>query len=391
MSFLFAASVYIGLSVGFMLFKTVTTILSIRQRSSLSWLYRDDYVPSVSIIVPAYNEDEHSLRLCLESCLLNDYPFKTVYCVNDGSTNDTSKFLGDLKKEFPALVVLDLKKNVGKKEAMYKAIKKSRDEVLVMVDSDTIIKDGDSIRELVKPLYDIRVDGVSGKTFAYNENDNVLTRMQAGRYALAFEMEKAGQSSYGGVTCLPGCFSAYRRTAVLAVVKSWLDHTVFGVKTPYGDDRSLTRLILLNGGLVRYSSDAVAFTTVPGGVKGFVKQQVRWKRSFFSEHYFLVKNIGKLPFMAKVDLVWFLSVWCGGFIARGFTIAGLLLGHLSVHAGVLMYVAFALVHYTYVLLRYPGSRGLYGTAYGITNDLVLELPLASYAVCTLKEKGWGTR
>lgn len=385
---LIVSIVYVGLSVGFMLFKCVTTLVSVLQRRVR--YASSEYVSMVSIVVPAYNESERDLGLCLRSCLLNDYPNKEVWCINDGSTNNTSQVLKTLKKQYPQLKIIDLKDNVGKREAMYKAIMRSKGEYLVVVDSDSIIGSGNSLRELVKPFVDSKVCAVAGKTYAANERYNLLTKMQAGRYSLAFEMEKTGQSSYGSVTCCPGCYSAYRKASVLEVIDKWRSHSVFRIKTPYGDDRSLTRLILLNGGKVSYASSAVAYTNVPITIKGFIKQQTRWKRSFFTEHYFLIKGIRQLQVIARIELLWFLIVWIGGFAARAIVLYSIVTYSLSISSGIALYVAFSLIHYTYVLLRYPGTRGLYGALYGFCNDLTTEW-LAIYALCTLKNVKWGTR
>ncbi len=381
---------YVALSVGFMSFKAVTAIANIKQRIKES-NNKKKFTPKVSIIVPAYNENQNDLKKCLDSCLLNDYPNKELWCINDGSTDGTAEFLNNYKKKNPLINVINLKQNVGKKEAMYKAIVRAKGTYLIMVDSDSIIKDGNSIRELVKPFRNKKVDAVSGMTYATNEHKNALTKMQAGRYALAFEIEKAGQATYGGVTCCPGCYSAYRKTAVLPVLKEWLAHTVFGVKTSYGDDRSLTRLMLHNGGEVRYSSEAVAYTNVPEKLHGFVKQQIRWKRSFFSEHYLLAKGWKQLKPISRVELVWFMVIWCGGFAAKGTILWSLATGKIGLLTGLSIYVAFSMVHYTYVLLRYSTTtRGLWGGLYGFLNDMTIEW-LSFYSLFTLKNTKWGTR
>ena len=381
---------YVALSVGFMSFKAVTTIANIQQRRKQKNLLNNNSEPFISIIVPVYNENKKDLYECLDSVCNNDYKNKEVYVINDGSTNQaTNQALKEYCARFSnkkKLYYINLEHNVGKREAMYKAIIKAKGEYLVVVDSDSVARDGNSLRELVKPFLDSKVDAVSGMTYAANEQTNTLTKMQAGRYALAFEMEKAGQATYGAVTCCPGCYSAYRKSSVLKVLSEWRR-----MSTSYGDDRSLTRLVLHNGGQVRYASEAVAYTNVPENLKGFVKQQIRWKRSFFSEHYLLAKGWSKLNIMARIELVWFLLVWVGGFAAKATILYNLGAGNIGLVTGLSIYLAFSMVHYTYVLLRYAGTpRGLWGGLYGFLNDMTIEW-LAFYSLATLKNNNWGTR
>lgn len=390
----FLGVVYVALSIGFMSFKAVTTIINIQQRRKQKEITKN-YKPFISIIVPVYNENRKDLYACLDSVCNNDYKNKEVFVINDGSTLSTTN---QALKEYSAnnrnnkrYHYINLINNVGKREAMYKAIIRAKGEYLVVVDSDSVARDGFSLRELVKPFLDKKVDAVSGMTYAANEKHNMLTKMQAGRYALAFEMEKAGQATYGAVTCCPGCYSAYRKSAVMKVLKKWREHSVFGVKTSYGDDRSLTRLILLNGGEVRYSSEAVAFTNVPEKISGFIKQQIRWKRSFFSEHFLLARGWKQLSTIARIELVWFLLVWVGGFGAKATILYKLATGGIGLVAGLSIYLAFSMVHYTYVLVRYAGTtRGLWGGLYGFLNDMTIEW-LAFYSLFTLKNNNWGTR
>ena len=381
------STAYVGISLGFMLFKHATMLIETKKRMQEE---RIDYEPTIAIIVPCYNENEDDLTKCLYSCLINNYEKKVVYAINDGSTNNTKQVLKKIYKIHPELIVINSRKNQGKKEAMYKAIKKTKEQIIVCVDSDTIVHNGDSIRELVKPFNNTKVNAVSGNTRATNHKTNWLTKMQAGRYALAYDLEKSGQSLYGSVTCCPGCYSAYRRISVNKVLSKWRKQTVLGVNTSYGDDRSLTRLILVTGGEVAYAPNAVAYTNVPEQITSFVKQQVRWKRSFFTEHYFLAADINKIRYMARVELVWFTFVWFFGLLAKAILIYSLYAGFITLSQTLLLYASFSLVHYAYVIIRYPGVLGLWGAAYTFLNDITIEW-LTLYSLFTLKETRWGTR
>ena len=49
---------------------------------------------NVTIIVPVFNQSDY-LPICLDSILFQDYPYLEIIIVNDGSTDATSKVIGD--------------------------------------------------------------------------------------------------------------------------------------------------------------------------------------------------------------------------------------------------------------------------------------------------------
>ena len=114
--------------------------------------------------------------------------------------------------------------------------------------------------------------------------------MQWARYWLAFHIEKASQSPYSSVTCCSGPFSAYRKEYLMEYLDEWNNQYFLGNKCTYGDDRGLTTLMLRNGYKVRFSKYAMCLTNVPTTLKIFIKQQIRWKKSFIRENYYLFKT-----------------------------------------------------------------------------------------------------
>ena len=71
--------------------------------------------------------------------------------------------------------------------------------------------------------------------------------MQAVRYFVAFKVVKAAESVFSAVTCCSGCFSAYRREAILPHLDWWEHQTFLGRPSTFGDDRSLTNCVLRTG------------------------------------------------------------------------------------------------------------------------------------------------
>ena len=76
--------------------------------------------------------------------------------------------------------VIDFPENRGKSAAMAEGSRASDAEVIVFVDSDSVVEP-DALRSLAQPLADARVGAVRGDADALNLRDSWLTRMQAVR------------------------------------------------------------------------------------------------------------------------------------------------------------------------------------------------------------------
>ncbi|ODN77368.1 chitin synthase 1 [Cryptococcus amylolentus CBS 6039] len=83
-------------------------------------------------------------------------------------------------------------------------------EVVLMVDADTRVYP-DSLKHLVNCMHhDNMIMGVCGETRIANKRQSWVTAIQVFEYFISHHLVKAFESVFGGVTCLPGCFSMYR-------------------------------------------------------------------------------------------------------------------------------------------------------------------------------------
>jgi len=261
-------------------------------------------LPSVSILIPAYNEPEH-IAPVLTRALEVDYPGDRlqVVAINDGSTNGTLAAMQRIRKEYPELIVLDLEERRGKRFALATGVHMATGDILVFADSDSFLRP-DAIRKIVDGFTDPKVAAVCGHCEVENEWANHLTKMQAVRYYIGFRIMKGAESIFDEVTCLSGPFAAYRREPLMTVLDDWLHQTFFGEPATFGDDRSLTNF-LLKKHKVRYDSRARTRTIVPEDYRSFLSQQMRWKRSWFRE------SVRAAGFMwRKPPLMW-LSFYSG--------------------------------------------------------------------------------
>ena len=270
-----------------------------------------DYTPGVTLIIPCFNEEEWIGRT-IKSCINQDYPAdKLEIIVVDDHSNDRSverihETIEELKDSDTReggyrvegrIRYIVQKYNKGKREAMALGAQEARHELLVFVDSDSFL-DPFAVRNIVQPFKDKEMGGVSGRTDVANTYTNALTRMQSVRYYIAFRIMKAAESYFDAVTCLSGPLSCYRRDLVLRYSDAWLNQTFLGQRATFGDDRSMTNFILRHNRTC-YQDTAVCMTIVPNSYTMFLKQQMRWKRSWLRESLIAARYIWKKePFMS---------------------------------------------------------------------------------------------
>ena len=266
-----------------------------------------NYTPGVSIIIPCFNEEKW-IKRTIVSCLNQDYPIDKLEvliiddCSNDHSQERIRELLLELKKEEGYDIDNRVKfhiqpQNAGKREALAVGAKIAKHELLVFVDSDSFL-DPFAIRNIVQPFQDKKVGGVSGRTDVANTFTNNLTKMQSVRYYIAFRILKAAEGLFNAVTCLSGPLACYRKDLVLKYSDDWLNQRFLGQKATFGDDRSMTNFILRHH-RTDYQDTAVCSTIVPNTYKVFLKQQMRWKRSWLRESFVAATFMWKKePFMA---------------------------------------------------------------------------------------------
>ena len=270
-----------------------------------------NYTPGVSIIIPCFEEEEWIQRT-VHSCINQDYPVDKLEvivvddCSKDRSAERVEEIIAKLKEADTGdhayrvaerIRFFRQSANLGKRDAMARGAREAKHELLVFVDSDSFL-DPFAVRNIVQPFKDKEMGGVSGRTDVANTYTNALTKMQAVRYSIAFRVMKAAEGYFDAATCLSGPLSCYRRDLVLKYMDSWLNQRFLGQKATFGDDRSMTNFILRHN-RTTYQDSAVCMTIVPRSYKVFLRQQMRWKRSWLRESLIASRFMWKKePFMA---------------------------------------------------------------------------------------------
>lgn len=124
-----------------------------------------DYLPLVSVIILSYNAREY-LRNCLDSVLKTDYPFLEII-VSDNNSNDRSAQM--VTQNFPNVVLLENKTNLGFSRGNNVAAEISKGEIIVLLNQDTYVNK-DWIREIVEVAKNPKV-GVIGCKVLYTHTN----------------------------------------------------------------------------------------------------------------------------------------------------------------------------------------------------------------------------
>jgi peptidoglycan/xylan/chitin deacetylase (PgdA/CDA1 family)/glycosyltransferase involved in cell wall biosynthesis len=219
-------------------------------------------LPSVSVIVPAYNE-ELGIAAAVRSLLANEYPAFEVIVVDDGSTDRTATVVRGISDPRLSLI---RQENSGKSAALNTGIAAARNDVIVVVDGDTVFEPA-TIGALVRPFADPRVGAVSGNTKVGNRR-GVLGRWQHIEYVIGFNLDRRMFDVLHCMPTVPGAIGAFRRAV--------LDH-VGGVSADtLAEDTDLTMAICRAGWRVVYEPTAVAWTEAPASLGQLWRQRYRW-------------------------------------------------------------------------------------------------------------------
>lgn len=253
----------------------------------------DAELPSVSVIVPAFNEGP-LVRQAILSIAASRYPLDRleIIAVDDGSTDDTwLHILAAARAAQGRTQVTTLRqpRNAGKRQALYLGFARARGDVIVTVDSDSILEP-DALRSLVTPL--VREPGigcVAGCVQVLNPRQSLITRFLKCYFSISFKFVRAYQNEFRGVFCTPGALSAYRADVLRSVADEWLRQRFLDRPCTTGEDRALTNLFLCRGWLTSYQGSAGVWSKMPHTYVGMTRMFLRWARSNVRETIFLFR------------------------------------------------------------------------------------------------------
>ncbi len=307
-------------------YRNISTIFRRSKYSSYNTLSGSELVPSVSLLVPAYNEELTIIENVY--CLMTlNYPNYEVIVINDGSSDETlSVLISEFKLEkmsnpeirgtietndmrgiyhnpdYPQLFIID-KVNGGKADSLNAGINFSHYPLISSIDADSLLEKDALIRmarmymenpeEMVAIGGDVRIANgcliENGAVKKVSLPRKIWPMFQSIEYLKAFLGGRIGWSHINGLVIVSGAFGLFRKDYVIAVG---------GYRGGYpGEDMNIIIKLhryMLSHKLpykVAFCPEAVCWTQAPDSYKIISNQRMRWGRGNLKN---MIENRGML-------------------------------------------------------------------------------------------------
>ena len=230
-------------------------------------------LPKVSVIIPAYNEEE-SIAKTIRSVLNLDYPrnLLEVIVVNDCSKDGTEREASKFKNH--GVKVLTNKANSGKAFSLNAGIKAATGSIVGCIDADCEV-DSKALEKMINYFEDEDVGSVTPAVKILKPK-SLLERVQHVEYLLNIFLRKM-LAFVDAVHVTPGPFSLYRRDLLVKIGGFDVGNLT--------EDMEIALKIHKAGYRIENSVDSVCYTICPTKWKDLYKQRLRWYRGAFSNMY----------------------------------------------------------------------------------------------------------
>lgn len=254
----------------------------------------DDKLPSVSILIPARNEEKVIEKL-IGSIQNFIYPEDKieVIVINDGSQDRTEQIVSRLAQQDKRLKVITIspeKSGRGKGAALNRGLREASKDVLAVYDADNQ-PEKESLRMLCRELLsDERLAAVTGKFRAYNKDRNLLTRF-INIECVAFQwIVQSGRWFFLKISFLSGTNFVIRKS-ILEEVGGWKDEALT-------EDSELTFRIYKKGYFIKFLPTALTWEQEPEKITTWIRQRTRWARG----NIYIISTYAKLLFKSRPKL-----------------------------------------------------------------------------------------
>ena len=219
----------------------------------------------VSIVVPAYNEEE-TIAETISSLKSTTYKNIEFIIVNDGSKDSTSKVICDNIKNDNRFVFIDNKQNKGKAASLNDGIAYTKGKFVACMDADSTIEP--NIIEKTLPYFADKKVGAVTVSVEVKNPKKFIDKVIDLEFLLGLSLFLKMLSFFDCVIVTPGPFSIYRKSMLEDIGGFDANNITEDLEIAYRIHKSKYK--------IKHCLEAKVQTVVPSTFKGIYIQRRRW-------------------------------------------------------------------------------------------------------------------
>jgi cellulose synthase/poly-beta-1,6-N-acetylglucosamine synthase-like glycosyltransferase len=225
--------------------------------------------PTVSVAVPAYNEQE-TLAKTVQSLLDLDYPQDKIeiFVVDDGSTDNTFEVAKQFEKQG---VLVITKENTGKADSLNVVLAQAKGELFGALDADSFVEPS-TLKKMIGYFDDKTIMAVT-PSLKVATPKTFLQRIQQTEYLVGVYLRKVF-AYFGSIHVTPGPFTIYRKAF-------FIKHGGYD-KGNLTEDIEVALRIQKHHYHIENAIDASVYTVCPQHFKALLLQRKRWYLGFIN-------------------------------------------------------------------------------------------------------------
>ncbi len=233
--------------------------------------------PSVTLIIPAYNE-LYVVDKKMQNTYLLDYPKEklTIAWITDGSNDGTDEYI---RQHYADVLVWHQPERKGKAAALNRALLLAETDYLVFCDANTMLN-SEALKNLMKHFTNPKVGVVAGEKRVYSSGD-VAGTGESLYWKYESWLKRMNADFYSSIGAVGELFAVKKN-----LVKPLPEDTII-------DDFVLSMQIAHNGYIISYAPDAYATEEPSANEKEEMKRKVRIAAGAF---HALFRYLGWLNF-----------------------------------------------------------------------------------------------
>jgi cellulose synthase/poly-beta-1,6-N-acetylglucosamine synthase-like glycosyltransferase len=264
---------------------TLTVLKNAKKPKTRRTQPKTKYEPTVSILIPARNEEKVIGRLLQRMNELTYPKHKLqIIVIDDASTDKTGQIADQHAKQQESMEVLHRESKdggKGKTSAMNAGFKRAKGEITICFDAD-YYPQKDIIEKLTQPFTDPKVGAVQGRVVVLNEPQNIVTRLVALERIGGYRVDQEARQCLGLIAQFGGTVGGFRRS-LLEGLGGW-DESILA------EDTDLTFRVYLAGFRVAYVGDAECYEEAVDSWRAYWTQRYRWARGHMQCSSFPERN-----------------------------------------------------------------------------------------------------